>query len=167
MQEVNQSADTVAQKDPLALFEVLSNYHKQEGVEELAYLTILFTLIAGIIGYLGSAENVRKKSRWVILVLYFGVHSAMVSSFLSSMEVHSALHVEIHHHVSTNPTLFYPIEEGLNDALLIHMHPQDIAYMRLAGYALLVLISLAILGFGKNSYFDKVVELFRGKTGNP
>jgi len=131
-------------------FEILANYHKQEGQEALAYLTILFTVIIGIIGFLGSAQKVEKSARILILLFYIGLHFAMVTSFLASMKVHSAIHEEIAIYVKENPGIFYSKKDASLYDVLSDMHGHDIKRMEIASYGLLVFTSLCILSIGTN-----------------
>ena len=131
-------------------FEVLVNYHKQEGQEELAYLTILFTVIVGIIGFLGSTQRIQKSARILILFFYIGLHFSMVSSFLGSMKIHSALHEEIAIYVKANPGIFLNGEESPLYNELKEFHGHDIKKMAIAGYSLLIFMILSILSLGPN-----------------
>ncbi len=148
-------------------FEALINYHKMEGQEEIAYLAIMFTVIIGIIGYLGSAQKVEKSARILILLFYIGFHFAMVSSFLASMKIHGAIHKEIATYVIENPEIF---NKGTRSCLyneLKEMKPHNVGRMELAGHLLLVFMILCILSLGSNSIlrWTRIENIFiRGKT---
>ncbi len=133
-------------------FDTLVSYHKMEGQEELAYLTILFTVIIGIIGYLGSAKKIDRSARFLILLFYIGLHFTMVESFLGSMKAHNALHQEISMYVQQNTGEFQkgsPLVEVLKT-----LKPHNIDNMRVAGYLLLVFVVLCILSVGENKFLD-------------
>ncbi|AUP80854.1 hypothetical protein [Flavivirga eckloniae] len=130
--------------------ETLISYHKQEGIEELTYLTILFTVIIGIIGYLGTAQRIEKSARLLILLFYTGLHFAMVMSFLESMKIHSALHEEIRIYVEENPLVFYKGEKSPLFNVLKTIEPHNLNNMRIAGYLLLAFVVLSILSVGEN-----------------
>jgi len=133
-------------------FDTLVSFHKLEGQEELTYLTILFTVIVGIIGFLGSAQKIDRSARFLILLFYVGLHFTMVSSFLGSMEVHSALHKEIKMYAENHPHEFLK-ESPLLDVLKT-LEPHNTANMKIAGYLLLVFVVLCILSVGENKFLD-------------
>lgn len=134
--------------------DILFNYHKQEGQEELTYLTILFAVIIGIIGFLGSAQNINKIARLLILLFYIGLHYAMMTSFLESMKMHSAIHRQIAIQVEANPQMFYDGCESPLYKELIKLEPQKVGRMKIGGYSLLAFMILCILFIGKNSMLD-------------
>src|SRR5687768_14474758 len=49
-------------------FDTLVQFHKQEGAEELTYITIIFTVALGLLGYLGSAHHVDKWARIILAI---------------------------------------------------------------------------------------------------
>ncbi len=133
-------------------FDALVAYYKAEGQEELAYLTILFTVIIGIIGYLGSAEQVARSARLLILGFYMGLHFTMVLSFMKSIEVHSAIHEEIAAYAKANKDKFYGGEESHLYKRLIKLHAHPTLWMQVGGAGLLVFAILAILSVGNNRF---------------
>jgi len=133
-------------------FDTLISFHKQEGQEELAYLTILFTVIIGIIGFLGSAKKIDRSARFLILLFYVGLHFTMVSAFLGSMKVHSALHQEIKIYAENHPHEFS--KESPLIEVLKTFEPHNAANMEIAGYVLLVFVVLCILSVGENKFID-------------
>lgn len=149
-------------------FDTLISYHKQEGIEELTYLTILFTVIIGIIGFLGTASRVEKSARILMLLFYIGLHISMMFSFLGSMKIHDALHQEIKKHVLQNPNLFIdgkesPLYSVLKENMVVH----DLNLMTFAGYFLLVFVIISVLSIGQNRllhwhWFNKLIS--RKKT---
>lgn len=141
-------------------FETLISFHKQEGQEELAYLTILFTIVIGIIGYLGSAQKIERSARVLILLFYIGLHFAMVTSFLDSMKMHSALHQEIKVHVVSNPKIFYNKTKSPLYIELSSLEKHDTTLMSIAGYSLLIFVVLCILSIGNNSII-KILRINR------
>ncbi len=133
-------------------FETLVSYHKQEGQEELAYLTILFTVIIGIIGFLGSAQKIDRNARFLILLFYVGIHFTLVSSFIGSMRIHSALHQEIKIYVEANAKEFQ--KESPLVEVLKTLEPHNENNMKIASYLLLVFVVLCILSVGENKFLD-------------
>lgn len=131
-------------------FEALVNFHKQEGQEELAYLTILFTVIIGIIGFLGSAQKIEKRARVLILLFYVGLHFTMTMSFLESMKIHSAIHDEIAAFVQYNPHIFMDEEKSSLFKELSKMHGHKIGSMAVGSYLLLSFMIISILSLGPN-----------------
>jgi hypothetical protein len=83
-------------------FETLITFHKQEGSDHLIYLTIIFSVIFGILGYVGSAKRIKPQVRIVILFVFSVFIYISTSSFLSSLEIHDALHIEIRNHVKSH-----------------------------------------------------------------
>jgi len=132
-------------------FETLVSFHKQEGQEELAYLTILFTVIVGIIGYLGTAQKIDKSARILIFFFYIGLHLSMVGAFLDSMKIHSALHLEISCYVQQHPDAFIDGEDSLLYQALESLEKHDTKKMAFGGYALLCFMTLCVLSVGENS----------------
>lgn len=148
-------------------FEILANYHKQEGQEALTYLTILFTVIIGIIGFLGSAQRIEKTARVLILFFYIGLHFSMTTSFLASMRIHSAIHKEIAIFVTHNPEIFQQQSKSPLYIELSKLHGHDILYMKIAGYALLLFMALCILSVGPNrilhwAWVERILQKSKG-----
>ncbi len=132
-------------------FEALISFHKQEGQEAMAYLTILFTIILGIIGYLGSAQKIERSARILILIFYSLLHITLVTSFLGSIRMHSAIHTEISNYAKKNPKLFIGGEESTLYNKLIALDQHPIELMTFGGYLILAFVIICILGIGENS----------------
>lgn len=135
-------------------FEILTNLHKLEGQEALTYLTILFTVVIGIIGFLGSTQRIEKSARMLILFFYTGLHLTMVTSFIASMKMHSAIHEEIAIYVTNNSKIFIEDSESALFIELSNLHPHNIVLMEVAGYLLLIFMILCILSIGPNSMLN-------------
>lgn len=129
--------------------EALLNFHKQEGQESLAYITILFTIILGIIGYLGTAQKVQQSARILILVFYSCMHIVIIYSFFGSMEMHGAIHEELSLYAKEHPDLFIEGEDSsLYDKLISLEGNHPIKLMRGAGIGLLAFVMICILSLG-------------------
>lgn len=150
-------------KDKLT-FEALANIHKMEAQEEIAYLAILFTVIVGIIGFLGSAQKIEKSARILMLLFYMGLHVVLVRSFFGSIKVHSAIHKELAIYTKSHPDIF---QKGICSPLYtevkaFHGHPED--EMKVANILLLVFVSITILSIGSNPLIDwKKIQLYYKK----
>ncbi|MCD6010414.1 MAG: hypothetical protein K0Q79_276 [Flavipsychrobacter sp.] len=130
-------------------FEVLSNYHKQEGVEEMAYLSIIFTVIFGLFGYFGTANKITKVTRYLIVATFVVFYATLVSAFLDSMKIHDALHTEIRDYISIHPEIFVNrSDRGLHHALTNHLKGQPIVLYTVFAIGLGLAIVFALLAIG-------------------
>ena len=134
-------------------FETLVSFHKQEGQEAMAYLTVLYTVIIGILGYLGTATRVERSARYLILFFYTGLHLSMITAFFGSMRIHNALHEEIRYFTQANKEVFYNFNEDGIDSLytvLSGMKGHDLTLMIVAAILMYIIVALCILSIGHN-----------------
>jgi hypothetical protein len=100
------SVEMLPQSDGALSFDSLVSFHKQESSEEMTYVTIVFTIVLGVLAFVGSANSIGKMARIVLAVtvtitlLYFAV------VLLASLRIHDALHVEIMEYAKKNPDVF-------------------------------------------------------------
>lgn len=135
-------------------FDTLISYHKQEATEELTYITILFTVIVGIIGYLGTASKVERSSRILILLFYSGLHYMLMGSLAGSLKIHSALHNEISLFVRHHSEIFILGRRSELYHAIHHLREFEITDLNIIGYTLLAFMIICILGIGDNSILD-------------
>ncbi len=130
-------------------FEVLTNYHKQEGVEEMAYLSIIFSVILGLLGYFGTASKITKVTRGGIITIFVIFYATLISAFLDSMTIHNALHVEIRNYISGHKDIFVNLNDnGLYMTLDKHLDPQPIGLYIFFAIGLGLAVTIALLAIG-------------------
>jgi hypothetical protein len=138
-------------KETLDLSTLLS-YHKQEAAEELAYITVIFTVVLGILGYIGSAKKIEPQVRITISVIFAIFMITFISALASSLQVHNAIHEEIRNFTVLHPEMFIGNEKSklhivLSKVVKAH-HPFGVIWMG-AGLGAIVILGLLTLGDGK------------------
>jgi hypothetical protein len=137
----------------------LLSYHKQEAAEELAYITVIFTVILGILGYIGSAKKIEPQVRVTISVIFAIFLFTFISALVNSLRIHNALHEEIRNYTVLHPKMFIYQEKSklyltLSKVVKPH-HPFGIIWMG-AGLGAIVILGLLTLGEGKIFSFPRI-----------
>ena len=143
---------------PSLPFEALVNFHKQEGAEEMTYITIVFTIVLGILAFISSASNVRKWSRVILAVTFTFTLLFFTSAVLGSLKIHNALHLEIKNHVIQNPHSFI---NGVDSPLykeLSNLHENNATRAAIGFVCIWLVTVLAILFVGNGSLRLKQVR---------
>jgi hypothetical protein len=135
-------------------FATLVSYHKQEGAEEMAYVTIIFTVVLGIFGYLGSAKRITKPVRLIVAGVFTVFLFSFSSSLLGSLDIHSAIHQEIRDHIERHPEEFeLGTESRLYKTLLEHMVPHERRFVLVASIGLGIIVVAGLLAMGEGRVF--------------
>lgn len=148
------------ESSPLS-FETLLTYHNKEASEELTYLTIIFSVIFGILGYVGSAKRIEPQVRIVIIIVFSIFMYTFTSAFFNSLKIHDALHAEIRNYVETNPKDFINEKKSaLYICLMSEMKPHNsfLFILMSLGLGIIVNIGLLTLGQGKVFSFPNVLK---------
>jgi hypothetical protein len=144
--------------------DTLLSYHKEEASEELAYLTIIYSAVFGILGYLGSARKIYPQVRIVICVMFSIFLFTFISAFLDSLEIHDALHVEIRNYFALHPSDFIGQEQSrLYKCLMEKMVPHDHDHIILMSFGLGTILNLGLLTIGEGRVFS-MTNYFRKKN---
>ena len=138
----------------------LLSYHKQESSEELTYLTIIFTGILGILGYIGSARRIEPQVRIAIAIIFSIFLAMFTSALIGSVHIHNALHAEISKYASLHQELFIDGQHSDLYAVLTDMKPtQPFAVVLAAmGLGITVIIGLLTIGEGRVFSFPRVIR---------
>lgn len=138
----------------------LLSYHKQESSEELTYLTIIFTGILGILGYIGSARRIEPQVRIVISIIFSVFLTSFTAALVGSVKIHNALHAEISKYAGLHPELFIDGQHSDLYAVLTDMQPtQPFAVVLAAvGLGITVIVGLLTIGEGKVFSFPRIVR---------
>ncbi|WP_422359945.1 hypothetical protein [Reichenbachiella sp.] len=117
-------------------FNTLLAYHKQHGSEELAMISIMFTLVLGILALIGSIKLELKVRRSLALV--FGViYGVLLTTVIFSFQTHNAIHSEIHDFLQLHTNYFTNgVKSDLYRKLCVQMVPRPYifyAYEFIAG----------------------------------
>ena len=136
-------------------FDVLISYHKQEASEEMAYITIIFTVILGLLGYLGTAKRITKAARVIIAITFSSFYFVFNKALFNSLEIHRAIHIEIKNHVQLHPENFIGGKKSvLYHALIKHMEPQESNSIIIWAILLGLVLLIGILTIGQNGIFS-------------
>ncbi|MBL0270184.1 MAG: hypothetical protein IPP99_16395 [Chitinophagaceae bacterium] len=147
----------------------LLSYHKQEASEELAYITVIFTVILGILGYIGSAKKIEPLVRITISVIFSIFLFTFISALVSSLRIHHALHEEIRNYTVSHPGMFVDNEKSklfteLSKPVKQH-HPLGVIWMG-TGLGIIVILGLLTLGEGKVFSFPGARKKYKQKDVN-
>ncbi|MFT3794419.1 hypothetical protein [Flavobacterium sp.] len=133
----------------------LISYHKQEAAEGLSYIILIFSVILGLLGYIGSAKKIDANVRIVLVIVFSIFLTLFVSSLVDSMIIHDALHEEIRNFAAKNPGEFINGEQSkLYLALTDHMQPHHIPSIVLMGAGLGIVVNLGLLTIGEGKVFS-------------
>jgi hypothetical protein len=146
--------------EPTLDLSTLLSYHKQESSEELTYLTIIFTGILGILGYIGSARRIEPQVRIVISVIFSIFLATFTSALVGSVHIHNALHAEISKYAALHPELFIDGQHSDLYTVLTAMKPTQpfAVVLAAAGLGITVIAGLLTIGEGSVFGFPRVVQ---------
>lgn len=138
----------------------LLSYHKQESSEELTYLTIIFTGILGILGYIGSARRIEPQVRIAIAIIFSIFLAMFTSALIGSIHIHNALHAEISKYVGLHPELFIDAQNSELYGVLTKMEPTEPFAVVLAavGLGITVIVGLLTIGEGRVFSFLRIIQ---------
>ena len=133
--------------------DTLIAFHKQEASEELTYITIIFTVILGVLGYIGSVKHLGRGIRICISLIFSIFLVTFLLALAGSLEIHNALHEEIRNYAITNPTKFINGEKSMLYITLSKMKLHQNLLIIWMGVGLGLMVILGILTYGEGRLF--------------
>jgi hypothetical protein len=147
-------------------FNTLFSYHKQEVSEELTYLTLIYTIILGILGYIGAARKIEPQVRIFISVIFTIFLINILFALNNSLKIHNALHDEIKSVIALHPGAF---ANGEKSRLYIELSQEGEVYSSVQilwmGIGLWIAVVLGTLTIGEGKVFS-FQRLIRPKKRN-
>jgi hypothetical protein len=117
----------------------------------MAYVTIIFAVILGLLGYLGSAKRINLLVRTILSLVFAAFLAVMMMALNGSMKFHNALHLEISQMAEDHPEYFdRNTESELYQVLTTHLHendPEKYIYMAIV-LGLVVVAGIMTIGEG-------------------
>lgn len=140
--------------EPTLSLDVLLSFHKQESSEELTYLTIIYTAVLGLLGYIGSAQRIAPQVRICISVIFSIFLTSFTAVLLGSVRMHSALHTEISNYTKLHPQEFIGAEKSALFIAMSDLKPFSTSEIIIAAIALGTMVIVGLLTIGEGRVFS-------------